>query len=124
MYEVQQSPIEEALSLDADPRSCRMMKIIKANQQNRISREEVSYNFAPGATPLLLADPKSVQYQRLLSKCHHLWVTRYEDIELYFGSRYTFQSQEEIERDDDAVARKDALGKIDVVVMERTQPEN
>ena len=69
LYEVQQSPITESQFLDADPWSNRTIKIINANKKYRISGKPVGYSFAPAATQLLLADPKSVHYQRALVHC-------------------------------------------------------
>ena len=116
LYEVQQRPITESQFLDADPWSNRTIKIVNPNKTNGISGKPVGYKFAPAATQLLLADPKSVQYQRALFASHHLWVTKYKDGELYAGGRYTLQSQKEIEGVADAVARKDAVDNTDVVV--------
>ena len=116
LYEVQQSPIIESQFLDADPWSNRTIKIINPNKKNGVSGKPVGYKFAPSATQLLLADPKSVQYQRALFASHHLWVTKYKDGELYAGGRYTLQSQKEIDGVANAVARKDAVDNTDVVV--------
>ena len=93
-----------------------MIKIINLNKRNAISGKLVGYNFSFAATQLLLAAPKSVQYQRALFASHHLWVTKYKDGELYAGGRYTLQSQKEIEGVADAVARKDAVDNTDVVI--------
>ena len=116
LYEVQQRPITESQFLNANPWSNRTIKIINPNKRNAISGKPVGYKISPAATQLLLADPKSVQYQRVLFASHHLWVTKYKDGELYAGGRYTLQSQKEIEGVADAVARKDAVDNTDVVV--------
>ena len=67
-------------------------------------------------TQKLLASPGSIQAQRALFTNHHVWVTKYQDDELYAAGRFTLQSQLEQGGVHDMAARKDDVAEEDLVV--------
>lgn len=76
----------------------------------------MGYKLTPPPTQLLLADPNSVQSKRALFARHHLWVTKYQDHELYAGGKYTLQSSLEVGGVSDAAARNDDVLDEDLVL--------
>ena len=115
-YEVRQSTVTESSAFDAAPQHNRVFKIVNTNRKNAISGKPVGYKFTPPATQLLLADKGSVQFDRAHFAQHHVWVTKYQDNELFAGGRYTLQSAREIDGVFDAAARNDKVDNEDVVV--------
>lgn len=115
-YQVTKTTIERATYLDAAPEHNRTIKMVNPHKTNPISGNPVGYKFIPLATQLLLADPESVQARRAQFAQHHVWVTKYQDGELYAGGRYTLQSQYEVDGVADAVRRGDVVADTDVVV--------
>jgi primary-amine oxidase len=115
-YEVRQDAIKRSTWLDAAPENNRIIKMVNPSKKNPVSGKPVGYKLAPAPTQLLLADPDSVQSKRALFAHHHLWITKYQDDELYAGGRYTLQSQQEIDGVADAASRNDPVENTDVVV--------
>jgi primary-amine oxidase len=115
-YEVRQDAIKRSTWLDAVPENNRIIKMVNPSKKNPVSGKPVGYKLAPAPTQLLLADPDSVQSKRALFAHHHLWITKYQDDELYAGGRYTLQSQQEIDGVADAASRNDPVENTDVVV--------
>jgi primary-amine oxidase len=115
-YAVRKTPVEQSSWYDAAPQHNRIVKMVNPNKINPISRNFVGYKFTPLPTQLLLADPDSTQARRARFAQHHVWVTKYQEGELYAGGRYTLQSQIEIDGVSDAVKRGDSVQNQDVVV--------
>lgn len=115
-YEVRKTPITKAAWADAEPKTNRVFKIVNESKKNKISGRPVGFKLVPPATQLLLADPNSVQSKRAEFAHHHVWVTKYQDDELYAAGRYTLQSRKEVGGVADAVARGDNVENEDVVV--------
>lgn len=115
-YEVRKTPITKAAWADAEPKTNRVFKIVNESKKNKISGRPVGFKLVPPATQLLLADPNSVQSQRAEFAHHHVWVTKYQDDELYAAGRYTLQSRKEVGGVAGAVARGDNVENEDVVV--------
>ncbi|KAJ5965251.1 Copper amine oxidase N2/N3-terminal [Penicillium waksmanii] len=115
-YQITKNTVERASWIDAAPEYNRTIKMINPHKTNPISGNPVGFKFIPLATQNLLADPESVQARRAQFAQHHVWVTKYQDNELYAGGRYTLQSQYEIDGVADAVRRGDSVADTDVVV--------
>jgi primary-amine oxidase len=65
---------------------------------------------------MLLATPGSLQAQRALFCNHHVWVTKYQDDELYAAGRFTLQSQLEVGGVHDMAKRNDEVSNEDIVI--------
>lgn len=115
-YEIRRTPITKASWADAEPKNNRVFKIVNESKKNPVSGKPVGFKLVPPATQLLLADPDSVQSHRAAFARHHVWVTKYQDDELYAAGRYTLQSRRELGGVADAVARGDNVANEDVVV--------
>jgi primary-amine oxidase len=115
-YEIRKTVVKESSGLDANPIDHRVFKIQNPSKKNPHSGNPVSYKFAPLPTQKLLAAPGSIQAQRALFTNHHVWVTKYQDDELYAAGRYTLQSQLEQGGVHDMAARKDNVDNEDLVV--------
>ncbi|KAF2722949.1 hypothetical protein K431DRAFT_302204 [Polychaeton citri CBS 116435] len=115
-YEVRQTPITQAGWADLNPASNRVFKIVNPSKKNPVSGKPVGFKIVPPITQLLLADPDSVQARRAAFAQHHLWVTKYQDDELYAAGRFTLQSREEKGGVQDMCARGDKTEDEDVVV--------
>lgn len=116
LYHVRENTIDCACWLDAAPELNRVIKMANPHRMNPISGKPVAYKFMPPPTNRLLADPNSVQARRAQFAQHHVWVTKYQDGELYAGGRHTLQSQLEKDGVADAVKRGDRVSDTDVVV--------
>ncbi|KAK7976567.1 hypothetical protein PG989_015030 [Apiospora arundinis] len=115
-YEIRKTEIATSAGLDAAPHNNRVFKIQNHSKANPISGRPVGYKLTPPPTQLLLADPNCTQSRRALFARHHLWVTKYQDHELYAGGKYTLQSALEVGGVHDAAARNDDVLDEDVVL--------
>jgi len=114
-YEVRKTPITTSTGLDVNPLAGRTFKVQNWEKKNPISGKPVGYKIVPPPTQKLLASPNSLQYNRALFAQQHVWVTKYQDHELYAAGRYTLQSRHEKGGVADAVKRNDATVQEDVV---------
>jgi primary-amine oxidase len=115
-YEIRKTVIEKSTGLDAAPEHNRTFKIINPNKKNPVNGAPVGYKFMPPATQKLLATPGSLQAQRALFCNHHVWVTKYQDDELYAAGRFTLQSQLEVGGVHDMAKRNDEVSNEDIVI--------
>ncbi|KXJ90059.1 copper amine oxidase [Microdochium bolleyi] len=115
-YHVEQTVIEKSAALDLAPEKHRVFKVQNHSKRNPVSGKHVGYKLGLPATQLLLADPDSVQAQRAQFAQHHLWVTKFEEDELYVGGRYPMQGRKEIGGVADAVKRGDSVQDEDLVL--------
>jgi primary-amine oxidase len=113
---VQSTVINTSSGLDANPFSNRVFKVQNFSNRNPISGKPVGYKISTPPTQLLLAAPNSIQANRALFARHHIWVTKFQDDELYAGGRYTLQSRREVGGLADAAARKDTVNNEDIVI--------
>ncbi|KAF2474056.1 copper amine oxidase-like protein [Lindgomyces ingoldianus] len=116
LYEVRKTIVNRSAGLDAAPHHNRVFKVINPNKRNPISGSPVAYKFTPPPTQKLLATPGSIQANRALFGQHHVWVTKYQDNELYAAGRFTLQSQLERGGVADMVKRNDEVVNEDVVI--------
>lgn len=115
-YEVRKTPITTSAGFDIDPLAGRVFKVQNWDKKNPISGKPVGYKIVPPATQKLLAAQNSIQNNRAHFASHHMWVTKYQDHELYAAGRYTLQSREEKGGVADMVKRNDATIQEDVVM--------
>ncbi|CAO2649268.1 Nn.00g066530.m01.CDS01 [Neocucurbitaria sp. VM-36] len=116
LYEIRKTTVTKSSGVDANPSDHRVFKIINPAKKNQHSGNPVGYKFTPLPTQKLLASPGSIQAQRALFTNHHVWVTKYQDDELYAAGRFTLQSQLEQGGVHDMAARKDDVADEDLVV--------
>ncbi|KAF2114734.1 copper amine oxidase-like protein [Lophiotrema nucula] len=115
-YEIRKTAVDRSSGLDAAPQHNRVFKITNPNKKNPISGNPVAYKFVPPPTQKLLAAPGSIQRNRALFTDHHVWVTKYNDNELYAAGRFTLQSQQEKGGLADMVKRNDDVVNEDIVI--------
>jgi primary-amine oxidase len=116
MYKVVQTPFAQSGYADLDPTKNRIFKIINQSKKNPMSGKPVGYKLVPPATQLLLADPRSRQAKRAAFARHHVWVTRYQEGELWAAGKYPYHSNEEEGGVQDMVERGDSVENEDIVV--------
>ncbi|KAF1915674.1 copper amine oxidase [Ampelomyces quisqualis] len=115
-YEIRKTTVNESSGLDANPIDHRVFKIVNPSKKNSHSGNPIGYKFSPLPTQKLLAAPGTLQAQRALFANHHVWVTKYQDDELYAAGRFTLQSQLEQGGVHDMAARKDNVEDEDLVL--------
>lgn len=115
-WRVHKSPFERSGFADAAPFANRHFKIANESQINPISKNPVGYKVFPQPTQLLLAGPKSVVRRRARFAEHHVWVTKYQDGDLWAGGKWTNQSLEETDGVADYAARDESVRNEDLVV--------
>lgn len=70
----------------------RTFKIINEQKTNPITGTPVGFKLLPSYSQMLLAHPDSWHGKRSEFASHAVWVTRYEDDELFPAGRFTMQS--------------------------------
>lgn len=91
-YVTESRIIEEERGLDLDFTKNRVFKIINENKINPITKTPVGFKILPAYSQLLLAHPDSYHSKRSEFGKHAIWVTRYDDDQLFPSGRYTMQS--------------------------------
>ncbi|RDW60683.1 amine oxidase-2 [Coleophoma cylindrospora] len=91
-YTTTKSIVEQETPLDTDVTKARIFKIINENVLNPITNTPVGYKLVPHYSQMLLADPSSFHAKRSEFTTHALWVTKYEDRDLYSAGEHTMQS--------------------------------
>lgn len=91
-YEVEQTVVDHAMHLDAEPRLNRTLKLENTVKHNTISGRNVGYKLVLPASQLLLADDNSSAAKRAPYARHHFWVTGHRDGELWAAGEFTNQS--------------------------------
>ncbi|KAF2726736.1 copper amine oxidase-like protein [Polyplosphaeria fusca] len=115
-YQIRKTPVTHSAGLDAAPQHNRVFKITNPNKKNPLSGNPVAYKFMPPPTQKLLAARGSIQSNRALFTDHHVWITKYQEGELYAAGRFTLQSQNEKGGVTDMVKRNDSVEDEDIVV--------
>jgi primary-amine oxidase len=77
---------------DLDFASNRSFKIINEKKINPITGTPVGFKLLPCYSQMLLAHPQSYHARRSEFGSHAVWVTRYQDDELFPSGRHTMQS--------------------------------
>lgn len=91
-YTTRSKVIEEETSLDLDFTTNRTFKIINENKLNPITGTPIGFKLLPCYSQMLLANPQSFHARRSEFGSHAIWVTRYQDDELFPSGRHTMQS--------------------------------
>lgn len=84
--------VENECGLDLDASKNRSFKIINEACVNPITGTPVGFKIAPCYSQLLLAHPASYHAKRSEFARHAVWVTRYDDEEIFPAGRHTMQS--------------------------------
>lgn len=85
--------VEKAGYVEQSPFTNRTYKIINENIINPISKNPVGYKINMPAKQMLLADADSFNSKRAQFATQQLWVTKYNDHQLYAAGEFTNQSQ-------------------------------
>ncbi|RFU30257.1 hypothetical protein B7463_g6096, partial [Scytalidium lignicola] len=85
--------IESETPLETDHRTGRVFKIVNENVRNPVTGTPVGYKLVPHYSQMLLAHPTSYHSIRSEFGSHPLWVTKYQDNELFAAGEYTLQSE-------------------------------
>ncbi|KAH8880425.1 copper amine oxidase, partial [Thozetella sp. PMI_491] len=99
---------------DTSLQSNRCFKIVNEAKRNPVSGNLVGFKIVPQPSQLILARPGSVTRRRARVGEYHVWVSRYQDGDLWAGGRWTNQSLEEIDGVADYVARKENVRSQDL----------
>ncbi|KAJ5682294.1 hypothetical protein N7462_005459 [Penicillium macrosclerotiorum] len=91
-YSTKASIVSAEGGLDLDVATNRTFKIINENQINPITGTPVGFKLLPCYSQLLLAHPQSYHARRSEFGGHAVWVTRYQDDEVFAAGRHTMQS--------------------------------
>ncbi|OWB55215.1 copper ion binding protein [[Candida] boidinii] len=87
--------VEKPGYVDQSPFTNRSCKIINENKINATSGKPVGYKVVMPARQMLMADPESYNNKRAKFATQQVWVTKYQDNELYAGGEFTNQSQDD-----------------------------
>ncbi|GME80361.1 unnamed protein product [[Candida] boidinii] len=103
--------VEKPGYVDQSPFTNRSCKIINENKINPTSGKPVGYKIVMPARQMLMADPESYNNKRAKFATQQVWVTKYQDNELYASGEFTNQSQEDtglakwVARDDKKISQ-------------------
>ncbi|EXJ83065.1 primary-amine oxidase [Capronia coronata CBS 617.96] len=92
-YMVKETVVDKSGGYDLDLANSRTYKIQNAAVKNPINKKSVAYKIQVPPVQLLIADPESYHHKRAEFADHHIYVTKYQDDELYAGGKYTNQSR-------------------------------
>lgn len=85
--------LEKAGYVEQSPFTNRTYKIVNENKINPISKLPVGYKVMMPAKQMLLADRDSFNAKRALYSTQQLWVTKYQDHQLFAAGEFTNQSK-------------------------------
>ena len=91
-YTTSSSIVEQEGALDLDFAKNRVFKIINEQKMNPITGSPVGFKLSPCYSQMLLAHQQSFHSKRSEFGGHAIWITRYDDEELFPSGRYTMQS--------------------------------
>ncbi|KAJ6180086.1 hypothetical protein N7519_010547 [Penicillium mononematosum] len=91
-YTTSSNIITEETGLDLDISKNRTFKIINEHSINPITGTPVGFKLLPSYSQMLLAHPDSYHAHRSEYAAHAVWVTRYDDEEMFPAGRHTMQS--------------------------------
>ncbi|KAJ5312024.1 hypothetical protein PENANT_c022G05685 [Penicillium antarcticum] len=91
-YTTKSKIITEEGGHDLDFATNRTFKMINENKLNPITGTPVGFKLLPCYSQMLLAHPQSYHSKRSEFGSHAVWVTRYQDDELFPSGRHTMQS--------------------------------
>lgn len=85
--------IEKAGHIDQSPFTNRSYKIINENVINPVSKTPVGYKVVMPARQMILADSDSFNVRRAKFATEQIWVTKYNDHQLFAAGEFTNQSK-------------------------------
>lgn len=91
-YTTESRVVENEGGLDLDVARNRVFKIINENKTNPVTGTPVGFKIFPFYSQMLLAHPQSYHAKRSEFAEHAVWVTRYDDDELFPAGKHTMQS--------------------------------
>ncbi|KAF4126213.1 primary-amine oxidase [Geosmithia morbida] len=91
-YVTKSRVVEDEQGLDLDFNKNRVFKMINEKRVNPITRTPVGFKIIPCYSQMLLAHPSSYHARRSEFGQHAVWVTRYDDEEIFPSGRHTMQS--------------------------------
>ncbi|KKK16254.1 copper amine oxidase [Aspergillus ochraceoroseus] len=114
-YTSEETIIKTSGTADTDVARHRVFKIRNDSQINPITYKPIAYKLMASPAQMLLASPRSFGYKRAVFATKPIWVTKYQDDELFAGGEFTNQSKESqgVEK---WVARKDNVENEDIVL--------
>lgn len=86
-------PVEKAGYVEQAPFENRTVKIINENVINPISKTPVGYKLAMPAKQMLMANENTFNHRRAKYATEQVWVTKYNDNQLYAAGEFTNQSK-------------------------------
>ncbi|KAJ9665240.1 hypothetical protein H2201_004714 [Coniosporium apollinis] len=92
-YISKETIIEKSGGYDLDFDANRVFKIQNAAVRNPVNNKPVAYKIMAPAFQKMLADRDSFHFKRAEFADHNIYVTKYQDGELYAGGKYTNQSR-------------------------------
>lgn len=92
-YTTETHIVENEGALDLDLNKNRSFKILNENKINPITGTPVGFKLLPCPSQMLLSHPQSYHARRSEFGDHAVWITRYDDDELFPAGKHTMQSQ-------------------------------
>ena len=92
-YTVEETVVQESSGLDTNYDTGRTYQIQNASIKNPINGKPVGYRIHAPPFQKIVADPNSFHHKRAEFADHNIYVTKYQDGELYAGGKYTNQSR-------------------------------
>jgi primary-amine oxidase len=114
-YVTETTVLKNSCAADLSVEKNRIFSIRNDNVINPISRKPVSYKIQTAPSQLLIAGPRSFSHKRAQYATRPIWVTKYQDGELYAAGEFTNQSQKS-SGVEEWTARNDNVENTDVVL--------
>ena len=92
-YRVEEKVVDESGGFDLDFERNRTFLIQNSAVKNPVNGKPVAYKIQAPPFQTILADKDSFHYKRAEFADHSIYVTKYQDGELYAGGKYTNQSR-------------------------------
>ena len=92
-YSVSSTPLTTSGGYDLNPDTNRTFKIQNSSIKNPVNGLPVSYKIQAPPFQKILAAPSSYHFKRAEFADHNIYLTSYQDGELYAGGKYTNQSR-------------------------------
>lgn len=116
-YVVKRDYVEKEGGMDLDHTVNRVFKIVNENKVNAVTGTPVGLRLLPCYSQMLLAHKSSFHARRSEFGAHAVWVTRYDDGEMFPAGDWTMQSEGKGEGIASWIAgREESVRKRDIVV--------
>lgn len=120
-YVTEQTVVKKSSSADTNIARHRVFKIRNDSIVNPITYKPVAYKLQTLASQMLLASPNSFGYKRAKYATKPIWVTKYQDDELYPAGEFTNQSKSS-HGVEEWVSRNDQTENEDIVLWHSRFP--